>query len=1354
MTPTELCEVSSVCETSTPPQSSPTPGAPAQETFVIPASLEQSRYWMLAQIDPGSTASNMAISFELEGALDPHILQASLTALIERHEALRTLFRLVDGQLSQIIIPDARYELTFFDLRESALEMLEDAISRRLSEHSHSAIDLQNGPVLKAQLIRAGEQRHILALTMNHIVCDGWSNGVLLRDLGTLYEAFRTARRPDLPELPFQFADFSIWQTEYLNSPRAAQALDFWREHMGGDLSALDLPGDYPRKPGRSFPGHIESQLMPPALDRLLQSYCKTHGSTKHIVLLAAFEALCARYSGQWKFLLGSTIANRTQPGMEHVVGRFANPQIIVADVTGNPSFAALEARIRDWETSAYTHQDLPFSRILEECQTQKAGAGSRFLQAWFIYQKAFMQPQQSGSLRMAPRRSVSGGVDFDLFLSVVERAEGPRVQVEYNTDLYSPQRIQALVASFLRLLEHALQQPETLVSELPLETAEPISGVQPAASLSAESSVRQSSSTEPQAHGELDLLARLARQAQLYPDRPIIQSSSGASSITWAALDERSSAVARRLEELGVRSGAHVVLQLAPLAASVIGVLGILKAGALPAPIAIRDLPDELQWAKESADALLVLTEKSLSTSESSHFCFEDFAKLPPHSTAPLDRLASTAWLSLTRDADGTARMQTIPLQRTLLLAQQAASRLGITAADALLSTFPGSSIDIWMETLICLISGASLCFTHDEPCEAMQPLLNRNQITWMAGEPALWRSLHQGGWRGDRRLHGIVRGRVCAVSNGRNLSGKTRSAWTLFHSPAMGGPVAAMQLDAEIGAQASFPLAQGKLEVQDAHGARVPSGAVGTLVSEGLGGATEFFAQAERDGSFRVIGRSNDFVHHRGTRIRLGEIRDALLEDPSLADAEVVLSNGDDASERATLLAYVTAAINAPLAVSNLRKLLSASLPSYMVPSEIVQVSHIARLSDGTPAHDRMQQRCGVVAAAPAGDDTAVDDVERQVAELWKQVLGRETLDPHATFFEAGGNSLLLVRLFARINKAFGTRLPITTIFDSGTVQQLAASLRHSAEISPVVAVQTRGTKRPLFMIHSYLLYQGLSNALGEDQPFYGLRELEQDGDLTIQERVSNYVREIRRIQPCGPYAVAGWCAAGPLTVEVARQLMDAGETVLSVILFDSWLPGYLESVEGARGRSGWLLNAANIRSRFNHFRSKTAGLSAWRTMKYVQGSIHRIAREGRDRLFIRHWNRLHQLSTRFHLTLPQFMYNTSLKTFATLQQYREEPLPLHLTLVRASDAREVKGAGLACGWDRVAQNGVDVLWAPGSHETMFIGKNLDATAALVRSSLAASDEAPSAQPEKAVPSTAGFGGEPVMTLAGAES
>lgn len=1337
MTSTAPCEL----PTSFP---SPSPGlaGTGEETFFIPASLEQSRYWMLAQIDPGSTASNMAISFEIEGTLDPALLERCLTALSLRHESLRTLFRSVDGQLSQVIVSGSQHALTFADLTRHPENNLDEAISKLLSEQSHTVVDLQNGPTIHAKLIRVREQRHILGLTMNHIVCDGWSNGVLLRDFTTLYQAFRDGHDPQLPELPFQFADFSLWQTEYLNSPRAAEALEFWRQHFAHDLLALDLPADHPRKPGRSFPGHIESQLMPAGLDQQLQAFCKTKGSTKHIVLLAAFQALCARFSGQWKFLLGSTIANRTQPGMEHVVGRFANPQIIVADLDGNPSFASLEARIREWETNAYTHQDLPFSRILEEFQLHKGGAASQFLQAWFIYQKAFMQPQQAGELRITPRRSVSGGVDFDLFLSVVERNEGPRVQIEYNTDLYSARRIQSFLAAFLCLLEDALLHPETAISDLALERPAVRSASQHGLPAIERRGQQPASDITSPLASEVDVFARLTQHARLRGDSTAIQAAPGARGLTWSELEERSNAVAHRLVELDVVPGSAVVLQLAPCAEAIVSALGILKAGACPVPVALRDVPGELQLAQFAAGALLIVAERSLTGDAGCSF--EEFASLPARPHGLPDRSVPGAWLRLIREPGASARTAAIPLELSAHLAEQTALRLGMTGADALLSSFPARSIDLWSEMLMSIMTGASLTFSAELSSPRLQAFLDEKQITWMMAEPQLWRRLIQGGWRGDRRLHAIVRGRASATMSVTNLHQLVHSSWILFQAANAGGPIATSQTATGTELSVATSLPHLSLQVKDAHGARVPSGASGTLHQESLCGPTEWLAQAQNDGSFRILGSSDEFVQHHGMRIHLAEIRDVLLTDFSVADAEAMLSaHGVHRSHEPqpgkeapapTLLAYVSPADDARLSIPSLRKRLAAALPSYMVPAEIVEVPQLPRQSDGGLALEQVQQFSISLPAVAAAEDSALDDVERQVAELWKEILGSSTLDPHATFFEAGGNSLLLVRLFARINKAFNTKMPITTIFDAGTVKELAASLRRNADIGSLVAVNREGSKRPLFMIHSYLLYQGLSRVLGEDQPFYGLRELEQDGDLSIEDRVAHYVEEIRRIQPEGPYAVAGWCAAGPLTVEVARQLADAGEEMDAVILFDSWLPGYLESIEGDRQGVSWLLNPAVIMSRFRHFQSKTGQLSARRKIQYLTNSLGRIAREGRDRLFIRHWSQLHSLSTRFHMPLPQFMYNTSLKTFAALQQYRERLVPIQLTLVRASDSREVKGAGPACGWDRVAEKGVNVVWAPGSHETMFVGRNLEATAAIVRATLEPASNPSFAQEEEA--------------------
>src|SRR5262249_41403458 len=243
-------------------------------------------------------------------------------------------------------------------------------------------------------------------------------------------------RSPELPELPFQFADFTVWQREWLASDAAEDALGFWREQIKLGTAAVDLPTDFPRTARKDGPGSIESQLISQSLNERLKQFCRQHEATNHQVLLAVFQGLIARYTGQEKFLLGSSIANRTQPGMDNIVGRFANPQVIVADVANDPRFDEVLNRVSEWSILAYAHQDLPFSRLMEEFQFDQSGATSQFLQIYFVYQKAFMQPHQIGELQIVPRPSVSGGVNFDLLVSIVERAEGPRLQIEYNTDL------------------------------------------------------------------------------------------------------------------------------------------------------------------------------------------------------------------------------------------------------------------------------------------------------------------------------------------------------------------------------------------------------------------------------------------------------------------------------------------------------------------------------------------------------------------------------------------------------------------------------------------------------------------------------------------------------------------------------------------------------------------------------------------------------------------------------------------------------------------------------------------------------------------------------------------------------
>ncbi len=1296
-----------------------------EETYVFPASLEQNRYWTLAQLDPQSTASNMAISFEIEGALDPSLVERTLSALTMRHEALRTIFRLVNGTLSQIILARPLYGFSIADLSHLSSEGRETALGEQLTAHSHVHIDLYHGPVIVARLLRLTSTHHVLAFTMSHIVCDGWSNGILVRDFAILYEALRDGCEAQLPDLPFQFADFSTWQSQFLESGRATAALEFWKSHVRRDLPAVDMPADSPRTAGRSFPGHIESVLMPRELEQRLAAYCRSSGSTKHIVLMAAFQALCARYTGQPLFLLGSTIANRTQPGMEDVLGRFANPQILVADVQGDPSFRELESRVREWETTAYTHQDLPFSRIIEEFQMNQAGAASQFLQVWFLYQKAFMRPQVGSAIRITPRRSLSGGVDFDMLVSVVERDEGPRIQVEYNTDLFSKRRIQDLIYAYQGLLAHALRLPEARVSALELgRRNEHLLKLQVGETASA------GVVEEP-----ISLLAALREHAVTRPHQiAVVSGANPDESLTWQELDERSDTLKQELALRGVDENSRVLVCLAPTVNTLIAVLAALKLRAEILPLPAYADAAQIQYAAEAAGVNLILAPRTLIGTSALGFAFEAIPATPefktalPPSTRDLSEQdadesvgrESAHWLSTRTSAEGALTFVSVPLSETLAAVKRTRAALRISSLDSLLSFSPPSPQDAWADLLLALITGGRLTVCSAATVGDVQSLLDRERITLLSATPGELRNWQLSGWKGDRRVGVIMRGGRLSSAALREPIQSVRGAWSLLSNPERGEWIGTADLQLSDSSQFQ-PFPGVALSVLDEAGQFVPTGVSGELATA-LGGRTGLLAQVESSGRFRISDRKDRVVQLHGHRFRLGEVEDALLREADVLDVVAAVVTAPEADQNKVLIAYVigAAAIDDG---STLRKRLTATLPSHLLPEEILLVDAWPRQLDGTIELRRLPQLTApnVAESTSAEEGVHTDGIEDRLTTLWKEVLSLRTLDRQASFFELGGNSLLLVRLFARINKAFGTSLPITTIFDAETVQQLAATLRKQTEIRPLVLVQPNGKKRPLFMIHSYLLYQGLSTSLGDDQPFYGLRELERDGDLNIEQRAARYVDEIRKVQPTGPYAIAGWCAAGPLTTEVARQLVESGNKMTAVVLFDSWLPGYMESLESQQNRS-FAPKTSVLRRKFAYKLEKMRDLSVGQKLRFVRTSVGRIVREGRDRLFIRHWARLNWLSSRFHFPLPQFMYNTSLQTFAALQDFREQKMPIQLTLIRASDAREIEGASVSCGWERVAEGGVQVLWAPGDHETMFLGANLQTTAEMVQGCLSA--------------------------------
>jgi thioesterase domain-containing protein/non-ribosomal peptide synthetase component F/acyl carrier protein len=1289
-----------------------------ESVFVFPASLEQIRYWTLDQLDGSSTASNMAIAARLEGRVEDALVERAVHALVERHEALRTTFRMIDGSLSQIISQDAPYSFAVTDLRSLPEADRAAAVEAAVEEHSHARADLATGPAFFARLIHLTDQQHILAFTMHHIVCDGWSNGILIRDFTDYYGAFSEFREPALPELPFQFADFTVWQQNWLESDAAKSAISFWRTHIQREMPAVDLPTDRPRLPQKSYPGHIESTLLPAKLTARLKAYCRSHDATMHQVLLAAFEALIARYANQEEFLLGSTIANRTQPGMENVVGRFANPQVILADVSGDPSYKDLVRRVVEWSTNSYAHQDLPFSRLMEEFQLDQAGATSQFLQVYFVYQKAFMQPQEGGGLKVTPRPSVSGGVNFDLLVSIVERAEGPRLQMEYNTVLFLPERILRLMDMYVRVLEAVMDDDSVPVSRLPLAAPTP-----------ANSSAVEAAS---ESQGPSTSLAHwLDGLATSHPGQIAILD--GTERVSWKSLYERSQTMADSLIERGVTAGQKVLLRLDETSNSAAAAMALLRIGAITLPLPSSSSAPECSRLMEAYTPALSLASREFAIHLTGVTTFEELLRPAGKPVVPIayPQPASSAWLGLAPLREGQPEAMPSTHRATLQHLLAAASTLDLRSGDTVLVTPATSATNAWVDMLLPLAAGATLLYPGNDATN-LPVLITRHQVSFVFASPSsVLEAIHYG-WTGDRRLNVIVRGDVLNSAQAERLSSIPLRLWTLVSSALTAGPMAIAKISG--GKQPRYaPLSGERLVVLDGNDQVTPAGVFGELAvqSGSLLTRSGFLARTPSeasDASEMVVGAAVEIldtvdrlVRLHGYRLRLSELEEVLWPNKAVAEVVAAILPVDGEPK---LTAYIKAYDASAASFESIRAAFHAIAPGLVAGAELIPVQTIPRRADGTADFGLMPSP-----GSPKPSNSATeyvpprDELETSLVAIWEEVLNVRPIGIRTRFFDLGGYSLMIVRLFARINKALGTSIPITTIFNAPTVEQLADIVRGRAYYSSIVPVRPEGKRPPFFMIHSYLLYQGIPAVVGEDIPFYGLRELETDAEgMTVEQRAATYLEAMRSIQPHGPYFIGGWCAAGPLAVETARQIKAAGEDVGFLVLFDSWRPGYSAELAQQQANSPEMSLSARLGRKYRFHRNRWRLLSSQQKFRYVAAVFSNKFESLRNRFYLKNWAIAEWFCRKFGLSLPHFMHNVSLTTLNSLKEYRGvEPYAGSLTLIRAKEAPYFPGAQEHCGWDAIVTGGVKVLWAPGDHESMFLEPHLQKVGELLRESLA---------------------------------
>jgi amino acid adenylation domain-containing protein len=721
--------------------------------------------------------------------------------------------------------------------------------------------------------------------------------------------------------------------------------------------------------------------------------------------------------------------------------------------------------------------------------------------------------------------------------------------------------------------------------------------------------------------------------------------------------------------------------------------------------------------------------------------------AKLPAgsmvagHQAGPAD----TAYIIHTSGSTGRPKAVELPHGAVVNLLLSMQREPGMKSTDVLVAVTTISFDIAVLEMFLPIITGARVIIaprtTALDPFE-LSDLIDSSGCTIIQATPATWRAMMAIEWPGKRGLKVLCGGEALTRDLAQKLLACKVELWNVYGPTETTIWSTVRRVQNRLGAvPIGRPIDNTTTYILDADQKPVPIGVAGELYIGGMGLAKGYRGQPELtaekfvtlevaggarvyrtgdyalyrlDGTIECQGRADNQVKVRGYRIELEEVELHLSAHPQVAAAAARVWQDEAVGNR--LVGYIVGKNGRVPQVNELRQFLQGRLPEYMVPTEFVVLDAMPLTPNGKTDRKALPEDGMRMFTPSSQSEEGMTEDERKMAGIWADVLGVKSVGRQDDFFGLGGHSLLLIMMFSRINQEFASNLPITTIFDAKTVSALTNALRERVQITSLVPVQTKGTKAPLFMAHSYLLYHALSTRLGNDQPFYGLRESKDDESFSIEQRAQHYLAAMRRVQPHGTYHIAGWCAAGPLAVEIARHALLQGEQA-SLLLVDAWLPDYYEEVKRAE-RNNSPFNV--IRAKLQRFAAKCEGMSPTQKVVTVWRLMKRKAKDYRDDFYIRHWAAVSRWSTRLSMPLPQFMHNTTAQTFAAMREYQPDRLPVKITLLRAKDTLHPADATETCGWERVAENGVDVLWAPGDHETMFQGANLGVTAKLVRQAL----------------------------------
>jgi amino acid adenylation domain-containing protein len=1039
-----------------------------------PLNFTQQQLWFINQLQPGTATYNIPVAIHLTGKMNVPVLVCSFQEIIQRHEILRTSFEIVNGEPSQKIADFVTFTLPEVDLRHLAEEQQQAEVQNFSQQEAQSAFDLGKAPLLRAKLLHLSAEKAILIVTLHHLVGDGWSINLLVKELSVIYQAFVDGKPSPLTELPLQYADFVYWQRNWLQGEVIDKHLAYWKQQLGGNLPVLQLPTDRPRPPIQTFKGAQQKFTFSQDLTASLKQLSQQEGATLFMTLLAAFQTLLYRYTGQEDILIGSPIAHRNHVELEQLIGCFVNTLVLRTNLEGNPTFRELLGRVRKVAIDAYTHQELPFEKLVEALQPNRDLSYNPLFQVMFV-----LQNPASDSI-WKTEEIHTGTAEFDICLSMIDSEAGLVGTLEYNTDLFNAETIARMVGHFQTLLESVICDSHQPISELAILTP-----------------------TERQTllwdwnHTQVDypqaacIQQLFEAQVEKTPDAIALIFEN--QKLTYQELNKRANQLAHKLLHLGVQPDTLVGICLERSLEMIVGILAIIKAGAAYVPLDPAYPSERLVFIFQDAQMSVLVTQEQLAEKLPNHtakIVYVDANNLQPEveeeDKNPLSRVSSENLAYVIYTSGSTGKPKGVMIQHKSLVnfTQAAISQYELKASDLILQ-FASISFDAAIEEIFpCLSIGATLVIRSDQMLGSVPDFVEKcyqQSITVLDLPTAFWHQIISGLSTYHLALPETVR---LVIIGGEKATPQQLATWhqnvdsqkvRLINSygPTETTVVATIYDLATVTsdniAKQQVPIGKAIANYQtyilDRHLQPVPIGVTGELYIGGLGVAKGYWQQPELtkekfiphilsnqpeaklyktgdlarylpDGNIEYLGRVDHQVKIRGFRVELGEIEVSLAQHPQV-ETTVVITNEN------RLIAYVVPAEKADISVNELRHFLKEKLPDYMIPAAFVVLAALPLTPNGKidrralPLAENSYHQLSVSYDAPQSE------IEKTIAKVWQQALQIEKVGIDDNFFDLGGHSLLALQVNNQLQEIFQQDLSIVEIFQYPTIKLLAQHL-----------------------------------------------------------------------------------------------------------------------------------------------------------------------------------------------------------------------------------------------------------------------------------------------------------------------